>query len=137
MIKHYEKFQLIDESGKNNLIIEVNWNDNPKQNECKLLKLTYPDGKQAFVKKEYLNSLLFVIGTPEEQIKMVPQKLTTVRKYTTVLGITAKQDIKKGEQIKCAVEIDLPAVVSDIISEVRGEKKSKSGIILPAKVGNQ
>ena len=134
MIKHFEKFQLIDEAGKNNLIIEVNWNpEDDDTNNCKILKLTYPDGTNAYVKKEYLNSLLFVIGTAEEQQKMIPQKLTTVRKYSTVLGITAKQDIKKGEEIKCAVEIDLPAVVSDIISEARGDKVTKHGIILPGK----
>jgi len=138
MIKHYEKFRLIDENGQNELLIEVNWNPkDEKTNDCKLLKLTYPDGKQAFVKKEYLNSLLFVIGTAKDQQKMIPQKITTVRKYTTVLGITAQKDIKKGEEIKCAVEINLPGVVDEIISQAKGEKKNKSGLILPAKVGNQ
>ena len=133
MIKNYEKFRLVDQSGKGDLLIEVNFDDKDENKECKVLKLTYPDGTNAFVKKEYLNSLLFVIGTAEDQMKMIPQKLTTVRKYSTVLGITAKEDIKKGEQIKCAVEIDLPSVVSDIISEVRGDKTTKHGIILPGK----
>jgi hypothetical protein len=136
MITHYEKFRLLDKAGTRNLLVEVNWNPDDKDtNECKVLKLTYPDGTNAYVDKNYFNSLLFVIGNSEEQMKMIPQKLTTIRKYKTILGITAKEDIKKGQQINCAVEIDLPKVVDEIIGEYkgdRGEIKSKGGIILPA-----
>jgi len=133
MIENYQKFVLEDQNKKNNLIIEVNWNpEDEDTNECKVLKLTYPDGKQAYIKKEYFNAFLFVIGSKEEQRKMIPQRIRSVREYQTILGIEAKKDISKGERINVLVTIPLPAIVEEIIAEVKKrDKKSKSGILVP------
>lgn len=127
MITEYEKFVVPSENEKP-FYIEVNWKGEKDEetNNCKVLKITFPDGTESFVKKEYLNSLLFAIGTAAEQRELLPQKLTTVRKYQTVLGITAKKNIKKGEKINVQVDIPLP----DIEQEIVGEAKRIAGIPL-------
>jgi hypothetical protein len=131
MIHGFNKLRIPDEKGTNPLIVEVNWDEkDDKTNECKMLRFTYPDGTQAYVKKEYFMSFLFAIGKPgKEQMDMIPQTITKVRKYTTMLGIEAKQDIKKGQKINVRVEIPLPAIVDEIVGEV--ENKHKSGLIIP------
>jgi len=131
MITEYNKLQLEDEAGKNNLIIEVNYKDDPEVNECKMLKLTYPDGKQAFIKREHFLSFLFVIGREEDQRKMIPKKLITIRKYQTMLGITATRNIKKGERINVTVDIPLPPIEQEIIGEAK--RQLKRGLWTPKK----
>jgi len=130
MLKEFQNFKLKDESGKNDLIIEVNWDKgNKKTNDCKILKLIYPDKTQAFIKREYLNSLLFVIGVPEEQRKMLPQTITRAKWYETTLSIEAKKDIRKGEKIIFPIKITLPAEREEVIGKV----EKKSNLLVPVK----
>lgn len=95
--------------------------------------MTLPDGKEYFIEKEILLGILWVIGNREEQQKMVPQKLTRVKWYETVLGIKATKDIHKGEMINVPIKLTLPAEESDIISEIRRPSGS-SDLIVPGKV---
>jgi len=132
MLSEYNKLQLEDEAGKNNLVIEVNYKDTPEVNECKMLRLTYPDGKQAYIKREHFMTFLFAIGKAEEQRKMIPKKLTTIRKYQTMLGITATKDIKKGEKINVTVDIPLPPIEQEIIGEAKRQlSRDSSEIWIP------
>ena len=119
MIKTYEKFRIIDSAGKSAVVIEVNWNPyNPETNECKILKFNYPDGTTSYVKRELLNQFLFAIGTPEMQRKIIPQKLTKVRWYETILGVKATKDIRKGEMINFPIKISLPPIEEEVIGEL-------------------
>ena len=126
MITDYEKFKIVDESGKGkHLLMEVNWApENTETNQCKVLKLTYPNGEQAFVKKEYLNSMMFAIGSPAEQRKMIPQTITRTRWYETTVGVKATKDIRKGEMINFPVKFSMPAVEEEVIGE-RSPKTKK------------
>ena len=55
MLKHHEKFNLVDANlASTGVYLEVNWEDNPKTNECKILKMTLPDGKQVFIERKIL-----------------------------------------------------------------------------------
>lgn len=134
MINEYDKLRLIDSSGNDNhLLIEVNWNlEDNETNRCKILRLTYPDGKHAYVKKEHLLSFLFAIGKPEEQRALIPTKITRVRWYETVVGVTAKKDIRKGEKIRFPIKLSLPKIEDEVIGELskryevpKGEIKKK------------
>jgi len=145
MITTYEKFRIPDQGGKNDLIFEVNWNENDEDtNECKVLKISYPDGKKAYIKKEHLYSMLFAIGAKREQSKMIPQKITSVRHYKTTVYIQLRQDARKGDIIKVPVTITLPAVEEEIIGELaksrvtqqKVEQKTKGGILIPEAVSN-
>ena len=126
MIENYEKFTIPDQSKKHNFTIEVNWNpEDELTNQCKILKCTFPNGDQIFVDKKHLIELLFAIGGPEEQRKMIPQKILRTRFYETMIGVTAKQDIKKGDKINFPLKITLPTFEQEAIAELipKGFKK--------------
>jgi hypothetical protein len=128
MIEGHERMRLMDEKNNNHLTVEVNWKDDAEINECKLLKLTYPDGKTAFIKKEYFLSFLFAIGNREEQMKMVPQKIQRMKWYETTVGVKALKDIKKGEMINFPIKLSIPVSEEEIIAEI---KRKKSDLVLP------
>lgn len=126
MITKYEKFRLQSKIGKtkdDDLFAEVNWNDNVQG--CKDIRFTLGD-KQAVIAKEYVNSMLFAIGTPQEQRKMIPQTIKRVKWYETILSVKAKKDIHKGENITFPIKISLPSIEEEAIAEV---KRQKSEII--------
>ncbi|MFZ2151789.1 MAG: hypothetical protein WAV09_01630 [Minisyncoccia bacterium] len=100
MIHEYQKMQLPDEAKAHDIVVEVNWNiKDVKSNECQLIRFTFPNGDTALVKREHLNQVLFSIGDPEDQRKLLPQKIETVHHQVMNLKVKAKQDIKKGEEI--------------------------------------
>lgn len=124
MIISYEKITLLDENGKNNFWAEVNWKpDDSKTNECKVLKITFPDGKEAFVKRDYFQSFLFAISKPEEQRDMIPQVITKVHSKETLFGIKATRDIAKGEMINFSAKVDFecPYYKQEVLTRGRGK----------------
>lgn len=127
MIQGHEKFNVVDIFDKpTGLYIEVNWKeDDKKTNECKVLKLTFPDGKEAFMKREHLLSVLFAISKEEDQRKMIPQTVKKVRWYETVVSVKAKKDIHKGENITFPIKLTLPAEKTERIGSLPAQKSSK------------
>lgn len=119
MINNYERFRLPDENKDSELLVDVNWNaKDEKTNGCKILKFILPDGKEVMVKREYLNQVLFAIGNPEDQKKLIPQSMETVHWRETVLGVKATKDIRKGEMINFPIKISFPCtLVREIIGE--------------------
>lgn len=100
MIQDYQKMQIPDEGrdGKH-LVMEVNWSKKKEVAGCKLIKLIYPNGDTAVVKREHLNQVLFALGNPEDQRRLIPQKVETVHWRPMRLSIKAEKDIRKGEEI--------------------------------------
>ncbi len=133
MITNYEKFRLIDENKQKEFFIEVNWDKKDEHiNNCKILKITFPNGEEMLLKKEYLNSLLFLIGTADEQQKMIPQVIRRSKWYETVISVKAKKDIKKGENITFPLKITLPSVEQEAIAGIKKEQR-ESKILIPTK----
>jgi hypothetical protein len=100
VISYYEKFRLIDEGKSKDFFAEVNWNKKDKSSkDCKLIKFTFPNGEEAVVKRELLNSLLFSISRADEQREMIPVKIQPVHWKTVQVSIKATKDICKGEDI--------------------------------------
>lgn len=122
MLESHEIFDIPDENKNHNLQIEVNWNPtDPKTNECKVIKVIHPDGKESYIKKDYFFSVLFAIGTSEEQRKAVPQTVTKSKWYETVLSVKATKDIAKGESIVFPIKISLPDERREAIAELKRE----------------
>jgi len=120
MVEEYQKFRLTDLNGKRDFFVEVNWApENEDINQCKVLRFTFPKKGSAYIKKEDLLALLWIIGSPKEQRKMIPQKITKVRHYITTLWVQVKKDCKAGDIIKVPVNITLPAVSEEIIAELK------------------
>lgn len=124
---------------RDQLKMEVNWKpEDPLTNNCQLVRFTAPNGDQIYVKREHLIAALFTIGTEDQQAKMVPHAIQEVRNYQTVLGITADQDIKKGQKINVRVSIPLPLTGEQI--SILGDRvggpglaPTKSNLITPYK----
>lgn len=117
MIKRHEVFVVPDENKTRIMKWEVNWNPKDKKtNDCKILRVVFPDGKEMMVKREYLNSLLFIIGTPEMQQTLVPQKIVQKRRFQGQVKLKATKDISKGEEIITTCYHDLPELVEDTLS---------------------
>ena len=126
MIQGHEKFRIPDENKINDLLAEVNWNiRDRKTNECKVIRFTFKDGTEAYVKKEHLHAILFTIGNEEEQKKLIPQKITRVKWYETVLSVKATKDIHKGENITFPIKLTIPATEEDVIGEIKREERAK------------
>lgn len=124
MIKNHQKFRMIDQRKVNDFFTEVNWKEEDLlTNDCKIIKFTFPNGKEAYIERKHLMEMLFVIGAPDEQIKMIPQTIRRSRHYETILGITATKDIKKGEKINVRVKIALPTVEEEVIAEMKRDQK--------------
>lgn len=134
MLTEHEKFNVIDPNmASTGMFWEVNWN--PKDdttNQCKVIKMTLPDESTIFVERKILLEILFAIGKPEDQQKMIPQTMETIHHYRTVLGVKAKNDIAKGEMINFPIELSVPcsALNQDVIGGIpKGAKLvDKSGI---------
>lgn len=139
MLTEYQKFQLPDENGNQHIVAEVNWReDDIKTNESKIIRFTMPDGEKAYVKRENLNQVLFAIGRPEDQQKMIPQKIETVHHQMVQLGITAHKDIRKGEKINInPITVSVPCTIAkEFIGSTAWQKevkkKQSGGLIIPA-----
>jgi hypothetical protein len=131
MLKDYYHLRLPDLNKKNDIQMEVNWNlKDGELADCKVVKFIFPDKSEAYIKREDLNFFLFAIGKPEDQQKMIPQKLQKVRWYETVLKVKATKDIRKGEEIIFPIKITLPAQEENKIGSLK-EKKVGSGLIIP------
>jgi len=124
MLQEFNIFNFTDKSGKGNkLTAEVNWATNEDIKNCKTIRFNL-NGEECFVDRNELNTFLFSIGTDEDQVKMIPQRLTTTRHYETILTIKAMNDIKKGESINVPVSIKLPSQEKEVISEIASKLKN-------------
>ena len=122
MLRSHEKFNIVNpDMGSTGMFWEVNWNPEDKNtNQCKVVKMTLPDGKEIFVSRKILLEVLFAIGKPEDQRNMIPQTLETIHHYKTVLGIKATKEIAKGEMINFPIELSVPcaALQQDVIGSM-------------------
>ena len=118
MITGHEKFRVPDINKSKDLLVEVNWTKDPKIKDCKVLKFIYPNGDEAYIKKEHFNAILFAIGNEKEQQKMIPQKITRVKHYETVVSVKAFKNVRKGENLTFPISISLPTAEEEIIGKV-------------------
>lgn len=123
MLTGHHQFVPDDLGGKNEFIFEVNWNpEDKKSNESKVVKITCPDGKASFVKRDDLLQFFYTIGTTEDKKKMIPQTISKIHVQDMFVGIKATKDIRKGEDINVKFKINIPCSVVDKIGEVNVER---------------
>ena len=115
MLKEYERFVILDQASKKPAFFaDVNWNENDEAtNEGKVLKFiigTGDDKKEFYIKREDLKNLLLYVGDSKVMMSLSPQNINRSREYETVVGITAKKDIRKGERIVVPISLRLPDI---------------------------
>ena len=109
-----QRIALPDASGKgNDICADINWNEASKR---KYIRFTL-GGKTAIVKKDHVLSILFMLGSAEEQDKIISPfiKQTRVTKFTKLVGITTSRDVRKGENINVLLEFSLNPETNKLI----------------------
>lgn len=119
MINEYEKFRIQDQGLKNDWFIEVNWEDKNDIKDSQLLKITFPNGDIAYTKRDHVNAMLFAIGSPADQVKLIPQRIVRKRRFEGLVRMVAQKNIKKGEEIISTCYHDLPDLVDEVIGEIK------------------
>lgn len=127
MLTSHQAFRFADKGTGKEFTAEVNWNGN---DNCAKVRFNFPNGDKVVVDRNGLNAMLFAMGNRTEQMKMIPQVETRSRHYETVLGITAKKDIRKGEQIVVPVSIALPTFEEEVIAEAKRDVMRKPSSII-------
>ena len=130
MMSDHQVMRVPDENKIHPLELEVNWNPrDTKSNGCKLIRVLYPDGRQAILRKEHLMAAMFAFGNEVEQRQLIPQTTTRSKWYKTMLGITAHKDIRKGEKINVNVNIPIPTVEEEVAAEIKRELLKKPALL--------
>ena len=115
MIDEIRKLMLPDSSGRgNHLPILLNWNK--KVGKCKYVRFVLPGG-DCVVHKDHLRSIMFIIGTDEEQRRMGKRRVTTVRTMTKRVEVVTTRDIRKGEKLVFPLTITVPIDIQDKVLE--------------------
>ena len=98
MLNEHRKFQLKTLDGK--LEAEVNWSKEKKVKDCNVIKFTLDD-KEFIMKRSELMSLMLLVGSADDQEKLMPMKLSRIKKYETMLTFEfpASRNYKKGEKV--------------------------------------
>ena len=105
--------------------VEVNWSDNEKVKNCGLVRFKIAD-KDVEIDRKDLMALMILIGDSDDQKKMLPMKMSTVRKMERLLTFEwlASRNYQKGEKITVkAPWIDTHTDAEEMIS---GALKLKS-----------
>jgi len=95
---------LHDMSGRGSeVLFQVNWNSLVRRKGYIRISV---DGKDAVIDRDQLWTILFMLGSAEEQEKLVSPfiKQTTVQKFFKMIGIQASRDVKKGEFLNVPLE---------------------------------
>ena len=127
MIKSHQSFRFSDRGTGIEFFAEVNWNgfDN-----CEKVRFSFPGGEKVVIPRDALNAMLFAIGKPEDQMKMIPEVQTTNRHYDTVVSVRAKKRIEAGEEITFPISLTLPTLEQEIIAEAKRDVLKSSSNIL-------
>jgi len=129
------RFSLDDVSGRGNEIeIEVNWNSYARKHGN--IKLTI-NGEETVINRDHLWSILFILGSAEEQEKLASpfMKQTKVTKFFKMIGITAAKDVRKGSMLNVPLEFTLNPDTNEVIigkgnlRNLVGGNKTGSGLI--------
>lgn len=125
MIEAHRVLRLKTTQGKK-FEVEVNYSDNEKIKNCQVIRF-HVDGKDFDVKRDELMSLMMIIGRSEDQKKLMPMKLSHVKKVERLLTFEfeASRDFRKGEKISIkAPWIDQVVTEDEILSGAFNKRKT-------------
>ena len=106
MIIEHRRYSLQDISGRGNDIdVELNWNKNVDKNRYIKFQL---GNKESIISYEHLWTILFSLATDDKQEKMLPVVMQTVKNYSTMVQVKAKNNIVKNQifEIPMSISVD-------------------------------
>ena len=127
MLNGHRVLKIKSQAG-DNIEVEINFSDNEKVKDAKILRFKI-DGKQYDIKKDELVSLMMVVGTIDDQKKLMPMKLTNIRKIERLLTFEWKttRSYREGEVIQVkAPWIDEVPNVEEVFAGNIKKKKGKA-----------
>lgn len=130
-----DEHRVLNLEGEDGIIeVEINWNETVSG--CRMLKLSF-NGEEVIVDRDRLVSLLMLIGTESDQKKMMPMKLTRIRKMERMLtfSFNASKDYRKGEPItiKAPWIDEVPDVEEVFAGNVKARKKNPLSVLIKGK----
>ena len=129
MLKGHNTFRFADKGTGKEFFAEVNWNGS---DDCKNVRFSFPDGSKVVIPRDALNAMLFSIGKPEDQMKMVPEIQTNTRHYETVVRVKTKKRIEAGEEVVFPISLALPTFSQEIVAEAKRDVLKSTPNILAA-----
>jgi len=108
MLKDNNVITFQDKKKKNNVECEINI---PGQYRDVIRMKIGENESYIKIKDFYGVVLMLVKGNQLDSI--IPDKERKVKKYKRQFKMIAKKDIKKGEEIICTYEVDIPRVITD------------------------
>ena len=125
MLENRNKAFFPDLNKKNDVGIEINWNQNTKD----VVKINIGD-KEAVIKMEDLYGFVVMSVSGEKQDNLIPVRQTTITKYIKQHKIMAGKNIKKGEYLVVNCEIDVPRIVEEgLRGSILSKRKSSLSVI--------
>jgi len=91
---------ILPKLGEGHLEMEVNWNDDPEINGCKVIRI-YDGDRNFAVKRDDLLTIMLVFGDLDTQKSLLPLNVQKVKKVERLLqgSFVAKRSYAKGEKI--------------------------------------
>lgn len=106
------KAEIKDATGKENVVLEVNFDDSFK--DC--VKIVFGT-EHRIIKYSDLFTFMFFIATPEQQEKMIPVREELGIEYMKQVRIKCKKDMKEGEELVVNIKIHVPTVVAESVKK--------------------
>jgi len=126
MLKDHRVFNLVSGDGEK-VEIEVNWSNHKDVKDCQRLRFKFGDKELDFGRDEIV-SILMLAGRSEDQKKLIPMKMTNIRKLERLLTFewVASKSYQKGDKITVkAPWIDEVPNVEEVFSgNVTAKKKN-------------
>ncbi len=123
MIQEHRIFRTKTYDGSD-LELEVNWSDHAKVKDCQIIRLRSGD-KEIEVERNELVNILMMVGNKENQKKLMPMKLTKIRKLERLLTFEfkAKRTYKEGDIVKVTAPwIDVVPEIEEVFAGNLGKK---------------
>ena len=114
-LRDRRKFAIADLSGRGkDVVFEINWNKFSQRKGY--IKISI-NGVEAVVAREQLWAILFMLGSAEEQEKLVSPfvKQTKVLKFSRLVGVTAMETVPAGMMINVPLEFTYNPETQNII----------------------
>ena len=87
------------------LTLEVNWDEASRNDRLVKVKLR---GEEAIIKYQDLYSFIFLLGSADEQVNILPVTSTLMEKFIRQHSVKVKRDMRAGEYIVVNCQVDVP-----------------------------
>lgn len=104
---------LNDVDGRTPIFLDINFGGQERYKDTVMISIG--DSERRIIRYSDLFSFMFVLGTPEQQAKMMPVRQELGNEYMKQVRIKCKKDMKEGEELVVNIRVNVPQVVEEQI----------------------